>query len=690
MLTLMMLAAGSAACASEPIEMHSPREWIAIAITETAQQRLWEAAHPHDAALLTGAMQYVFGLYARTPDATTVLGTPDFLEWWTNTGAKAMQRWAADDFPPAVDRDHLIFNILALKTVVDTPPDQAKLWVNGVDWPHPEGLRAYLVRIRAAGAALMRRGCMGDKLNRSDYELLRLWAGLTYAVRSNTILPCDFGLTPGSCNSYPVLGMTAPDLTLPTLESVLRRPDYTDAYQLDQLRSIHSQVAIYPLEIMDGYEAIPAAQRVPGGPLVRAKPGRVADADSRSLSASRGRKPVLLIFSDPIDGYWEEAIPLLEPLYRATKDRIDWYFIADSISDCVYWSDYYFKPSQQPRVSFTKPLSLIERAQTAKMLMMRHVNLTFPILLDDMPQHAENAYADGGGGAKVILIDRDGVIAFNNLLPGPAAHQGVGGYGYNLTTSVTAANVAALLDNHDRWTGKKAVIPDWLPPVQLDNVPILAIDFPAGTMTVRGPDAKPMTLRVDYWTRIVFCPGAMATVQPLAKLTVGMTVSLSYEANEGPPGRIACLVITGATITQYVNSLWGLESVWCPAIATSVTPTRLTAVLAPRSMQELVGLRFWTQAGDQAKPTNNDWSISIVGDWATHPQQSLVVGLDRATEVLINGMKGTSADIHVGDHLSIEYRKEQDGPLRRPFFIQVFRYADVTAAQHSSTAAPAP
>jgi hypothetical protein len=48
---------------------------------------------------------------------------------------------------------------------------------------------------------------------------------------------------------------------------------------------------------------------------------------------------------------------------------------------------------------------------------MRYVNLSFPILLDDLAQHTQNAYNDQGGLAKVVLIDKTGTICMSNWLP---------------------------------------------------------------------------------------------------------------------------------------------------------------------------------------------------------------------------------------------------------------------------------
>ncbi len=604
--------------------------------------------------------------------------------------------WAAEGFPPKVDADHLAFNLMGLTTVANTPAARTQLWIDGVRWTDAAQLRAYHQHIATAGADLMRRGCTGELLSRSDYELLRMYAPLQYSISNNCgYEPFMLGLTAGNVNYYPSPGMAATDCVLPRLETILQRKDYTDAYAFDDLRPLRPEVTSFLLEIMDGFEAIPPAQRVQDGPIVRAKAIPHPGPGSVRLSASRGQRPQLLILADPIDGYWEATVPLLEPLYRATKDQVDWYFIADDICDTVFWSDYFFQPSQRPCVTFQKKLSLIERAQTAKMMEMRYVNLSIPVLLDDLAQHAEIAYADAGGISKVILIDRDGVIAMNNcLLDSPRSYVGLGAteFGWSCLaqcTALAAANIQALLANQGRWSGKPAVVPDWRPSPSLEQVPIQGIDPAAGTITVPGTDGKPWVIGVDQGTRIVFLPDHFDSVQTLADLKPGMVVSLSYEAAAIPAGRIARLVLTGSKLTPYItNGPWGTQQLWCLAIVTARTAQRLTARLDDRPASEILGLRFWQEAGSSAKPANNIWAVGRVADWAAHPDQRLEILLDRATEVLINGMKGSISDIRIGDHLGIEYRPEQTDAQRRPFLIFVYRYPPTPGAAPAPTANP--
>jgi hypothetical protein len=121
---------------------------------------------------------------------------------------------------------------------------------------------------------------------------------------------------------------------------------------------------------------------------------------------------------------------------------------------------------------------------------------------------------------------------------------------------------------------------------------------------------------------------------------------------------------------------WGLDELWCPAVATGVSDSEITAVLASRPKSEMRGLKFWEQAGDKAKPQSRGWMIPVVKDWVDRPDQKLTFHVDRATEVIVNGMKSKVSDIRVGDRLGVEFRPEQGPDDRRPFFIFVYRMSD--------------
>ncbi len=675
----------------------SAAKWLDIARAETKQQKQWEATHALDSAMLLGAGQYVIAMYGQEPDAKFVKGTPEFQAWWKDAGAAGLEQWAKDDFPMILDRDHLIYNVILLYSAQSTPRSKKTLFVNGVEFANPARFWSYYDRVKMYGGQAYRRACASRKISRHDYDLLRLYAPIVYAMWGDTYLPYDNKMTVGDFGRYPVPGTVAADFTLPTLETVLHSPAYTDAYSFDYRRIFRSEIAAFLLQVAVGYEAIPATKRVPGGPVIKAKVAKIPYADTVTLSSSFGKKPVLLILADGIDGDCLSILPTMESLYQATKDQVDWYLVQDNIVDMQYWSDYYFKPSQVPSATFRKAITYEERAQFAKMASMRYVNLSFPILLDDLALHTENAYADSGGSCSTYLIDKKGVITFfNNYTPAFwdfDNSDGRDGYWRQRNLMTIAVNIKALLENHGLWTGKEMVFPDWQPSPLLAGVKISSIDARAGTLTVPGTDGKDFVLTVDHRTRIVSTTTPELSL-PFSDLTFGATVSFTYDPAAAGSGHLAKLLVPGdeGVFKRYLlssecaASQWpGTAKLWCPAIAKSVTNSILTVTLAPRPRAEIRGLKFWEEAGDRAKPQGTGWMIPIVKDWADHPEQTLTFHLDRATEVLLNGNKATVDDIRPGDHLGVELRQEQKADDRRPFYIYIYRYGTPVAGQQSGT-----
>lgn len=667
----------SGAVHAETAATRSVAEWIEVARAEAEEQRRSEAATPLDRLLYLGAGKDVsrFGGHGAPPTP------PEFTAWWKAHGIAGLERWATEGFPARMDRDHLIYSAMALTAIHHAPKDSATITVHGHAFANTgKRFDAYLARVAATGKDAMRRACSGEPLSRADYEALRLYAPLAYSIWAVPYLPFELGFTgQGSMNWHPSPGQRAPHFALPRLETVLRSPRYTDVYDFDYGRPFRSELVGWLLGVCAGYEAIPVAERREGGPAIRARP-YAPDPDGVTLSSARGR-PVMIVLNDPIDGYWAATIPNLEPLYQATRDRIDWYFIADSIGDAIYWSDYYLKPSQGYQRIFQKAISLEERAQTAKMMLMRYVNVSIPVLLDDMAQHAQNAYADQGGIAKTILIDRNGIISLNNRLwqqPYDYTHQGQWGH-QHLTQAhaVLAANVRKLLDHDDLWDGKPAVIPDWQPPRRVDDVVITGIDAAAGTVTVRTANGKDITTLVDGSTRIVF-GDAPNVVKRIGDLAVGATISLTYDGEPAAAVRPAGLIVKGTSLKEVFDGTVQIKP-WCPAVATGNDGAVITARLAPRQRADVRGLAFWDEAGAKAQAFRDAWVVATVRDWFDRPDQELRIHVDRATQVIINGMRGRIEDIVPGDRLGVEFRPGERGDVR-PYFLFVYRYAVKDAA----------
>ena len=89
------------------------------------------------------------------------------------------------------------------------------------------------------------------------------------------------------------------------------------------------------------------------------------------------------------------------------------------------------------------------------------------------------------------------------------------------------------------------------------------------------------------------------------------------------------------------------------------------------------GLNFWEQAGDRAaSPTSSHtaWQLPMIKELVARPKQSLILHVDRGTEVIVNGMKGKLSDLRAGDFVSVDIRPGDKLNNLWPYFIRVYRY----------------
>ncbi len=68
------------------------------------------------------------------------------------------------------------------------------------------------------------------------------------------------------------------------------------------------------------------------------------------------------------------------------------------------------------------------------------------------------------------------------------------------------------------------------------------------------------------------------------------------------------------------------------------------------------------------------WLMRPIKGWVSRPDQILNFHVDRATDVIVNGMIKKASDVRIGDHLGVEIRPDQHGGGLRPFLIFVYRY----------------
>jgi hypothetical protein len=547
----------------------------------------------------------------------------------------------------------------------------------------------------------MLRGFAGDaRFTQDEYNRLRRYGMYTYCLqgwwgrnlykilesaRSARRLQTKIELVPGD---------RAPDFTLPRMEAAFKSPTYADAYTLDYQRLLHSEAAMEILQLMDGYY-----EPKPGDHTdIRAKPYQSPYPDTVSpLAAARGKKPVLLLLQDQADGDCATITNKLEPLYRATKDRMDWYIISETMHDFGWPAPNYFKPYAGMQ-TYVHPISFEERAQRAKTFCMTRPDMGIPILLDDMAKHHQSAYFSDGGSSQMYLVDKNGVVALNSCsrylwdnwihLTCPNGKERDDYHtrcyvSFPRLLGTLEANVKALLDNDGVWNGKQVAVSDWDRHPYLLKVKISKTDKQAKTITVAGAGGKDVPIMVDERTRILRAgapPNWFPSKLPPSALTVGTDIEVvTFDEDASAAGRSARLVLLGTDLCDGIMDRGA--SLCTPAIVTTANDAVITAKLVPRTKSEMLGLNFWEQAGDKAEDVfvgdpvvATKWKVATLQNWLAHPAQSLTFHVDRGTQVFVNGMKGTLADIRPGDFISVDIRPGEKPDDYWPYYIRVYRF----------------
>lgn len=104
----------------------------------------------------------------------------------------------------------------------------------------------------------------------------------------------------------------------------------------------------------------------------------------------------------------------LNEIHEAYKDRIDFY--------CVYIQEAHPRDGWQvmanlsDEVIYDQPTSIEERADLAAVCVLR-LNMTMPMLLDNMSNQADTLYA--GLPERLYLLDERGTVVFRTVVGSP-------------------------------------------------------------------------------------------------------------------------------------------------------------------------------------------------------------------------------------------------------------------------------
>jgi hypothetical protein len=465
-------------------------------------------------------------------------------------------------------------------------------------------IAAYARAVEQAGRAALAKGYRGGTLTAADVDALRDYAMFVDArCTGNGVLPCHLGLTRSRYGGggFRMPGEAAPDFALARMEAFLDTPQYTDENPREPVDVLTPLVVKEFLQVMCGFE-------LRDGKVV-AKPYEIAPGREEEyvrLRDYRGEKAVLLVLMNATDPWaWHGKIaPMLEPLKQALGRRAVVHFISTTIHD-TRMPSMDFIGAQPRRTSYVHETAMERRARICKMFYMGWPSATAEYLLDDMAQHFRNEWMDQGGGAYLVLVDREGTIAYADY------HQDIP--------------------------------PHWGP---------TAVDFPYEFLTIR---MNHLESRLGSF----FAGGGR----------YDKSIETDYPTWRLPPGRDRRSL--GARLRQ---------AVWMPATVTAVDPggRRVSVERALPPREEMKGIRFWDDAGDEASPFDPivKARLETVRAWLADPRETPTYELlmEDSTDTFVNGWEKPPSELRVGDRVGVCYAVGEDKSRTiRPLQVRAYR-----------------
>jgi hypothetical protein len=717
-------------------DIRSPKQWLAHfrekqdgGPRDPELRRIWE-----------GASIYIFGHYRRgffdgdnlfgrklTAREEKLVGL--FEDFLADQGNKLFREWMLHGRSASEDDKYFYilnglcfskyFKELRPKKVLGQPfgPLEEKCW-------------DYCQRTMREGAALLRKTYLTQKLDRQEIDQLRLyamWADITSSTwastEGNSFLPFHLGLSRPFDSRFPkkemsyglslttfedrptvVLGLLepgdiAPDFTLVNMEAVLESKDYSD------INPFHTTVLLQPLvmsEILNALSGYRAAQDPSGRQVAIPISDRTSVKGEKnyvSLGNFRGRKPVLLMIADPTDSWaWNTHIAeRVDCLHKIYGDLVEFLFINITVYD-GYMPVYDYFGQDKGRMIADHPVTLEERARTAKMFYMGHPQVSIPILLDDMGQTTRNSYMDPGGEGSFCLVDAEGKVAYRELrlegknLQAPRAAFELPQL-MDMRVNALEAEIRALLKNNGRRVATRGDVEiQGKPKSFILGVRIVDIDRQARTITLKrsaGRNEEPspdpiedfyvstnypvdtedgfFTVRVSEQTRIARIRNAEYQVTSFDDLSIGDRVNVECGPTDETEGSDICIAkhIYDDSLRIYHINRYEKDSIWfCGVIREIDLEERIVTVIMPQDLtREMKGYFFWKEAEDRATLVDRTLeTVPIVGKWVegSEAQRTYRFVVDIAVDLFLNGQRSRLDELHVGDRAAVEYRTVQD------------------------------
>jgi hypothetical protein len=341
-----------------------------------------------------------------------------FLDWLHTDGAALTARWRGGDDLTGLDEPQLLWLVKA-----------AWIWRGdrllmrerrGFDPADAdeESCIAYVAELERRGRDAMIRGYLHEPLSDADWQTLR-----EYRILAETrilylpVWPYELGIAqdPAATPWFLPLGGRMPDLRWRRLEDVLASPNYTDLPTRDPRAIMHPDAAEDFRLLFDGYEA---RQSTDKRRYVVGKPPELPNDPEGVLRLQDlcGERPVVLIAASATDCFWARAAGHVRALQAAWGDAVEFVWLDVRLWDFLIHSldtQNYFLPDvglELPPFARTYE----ERARWSKKLYMAYADLTLTCALDDPSDTTASLLHEPGGSARVVLLDRDGCVAWHS------------------------------------------------------------------------------------------------------------------------------------------------------------------------------------------------------------------------------------------------------------------------------------
>ena len=582
---------------------------------------------------------------------------------------------------------------------------------NGVDTNHCE---QYFSAVRTAGEAAMRKGYRREPLTTNDWQDLRVFRMLDDVLNVGpNIVPSRLGMTYqlGEIKNFD-LGMDAPDIRLPKMETVLARSNYTDGVRVDPVQGFYDRGTNRYARMFSGYTTNGAAPYEVRALEVTIPPGETTN-DFVEIGVVRD-KPMVLIPAQLSDGYWWEYVCHdINPIYSAYKDVADFYFIHLQYIDTSARSWEYFGTNAGHKICSMDMETPEELAAEAKNQWMTYPWFSVPTLLDPIGSRARNGLPlRGGGGAYYLIVDVNGKVAYDGRRVVFANSNISHLYAEDFTGPTAWVNLMErelikVLDNDGEyvptdiagwgeveWAAFEApatvadrrtalitdATVDWVSAVSNIVVISKVIGGSTNQFTLEiGPDTR-LSKQEEAGDLSTFAPGDTVTVKFWTDTypSVTCTTNRAYNTIPGeiPIGRrVVRYEVSGDAgdgIIHYPRqlnedsaSVSSRRMTWLSGTLESVSSTsRQVTVSLNADTNAMHGWKYWQEAGGSATLWGEAAvNMGVVSQWvgAVQSSSNWTFVIDDDVDLFLNAENVAYDDLVVGNPVSLLYRTYQNG-----------------------------